>query len=287
MNNKETICAVVVTFNRKAVLEKCLYSLLSQTHPLNSVIIVDNASTDGTEEMLSKQFFHNPIFKCINLGENIGGAGGFHFGSKYAFEKGYSWIWMMDDDCLPDKRCLENLLSNTENRTDIYSPVMISLEDRQTVLWGLKGDANTGNHDVCPLPFNGFLIHRERIEIIGFPEKEFFIYGDDTDYSLRAISSGSRLIMVTNSILYHPCKNMLKDFNIIKMFLNKIWVYYKLRNAIIIYKRHNYLSLNQIIMFISSLIFYILTLKFRFIKLWLEGLSDGLGSRLYIRDLST
>jgi len=93
--------------------------------------------------------------------------------------------------------------------------------------------------------------------------------------------------MVTDSILYHPYRNMIKEFNIIKMFLSKLWVYYKLRNAIIIYKRHNYVSINQIVMFMSAFLFYIVTLRFDFIKLWIEGLKDGLNSRLYVRDFTT
>ena len=163
---------------------------------------------------------------------------------------------------------------------------MLSLEDKKTVLWGLKGKIHTGNQSVCPLPFNGFLIHRKLIEKIGYPDKEFFIYGDDTDYSLRVISSGSLLIMVTDSVLYHPYRNMIKQFNIKKMFLSKIWAYYKLRNAIIIYKRHNYVSINQIVMFMSAFLFYIVTLRFDFVKLWIEGLKDRLNSRLYVRDFT-
>jgi rhamnopyranosyl-N-acetylglucosaminyl-diphospho-decaprenol beta-1,3/1,4-galactofuranosyltransferase len=219
--------------------------------------------------------------------KNLGGGGGFHFGAKCAYEKGADWIWLMDDDCLPDQNCLKNLMSNIDSDYNVYSPVMLSLEDRKTVLWGLKGEAHTGNKSVCPLPFNGFLIHRKLINKIGYPDKEFFIYGDDTDYSLRVISSGSLLIMVTDSILYHPYRNMIKEFNIIKMFLSKLWVYYKLRNAIIIYKRHNYVSKNQIVMFMSAFLFYIVTLRFDFIKLWIEGFKDGLNSKLYVRDFTT
>jgi len=286
-NNKGTVYAVVVTHNRKGVLKRCLHALLSQTYALDSIIIADNASTDGTEDMLRNEFLQNPLFIYINMVKNLGGGGGFHFGAKCAFEKGADWIWLMDDDCLPDQNCLKNLMSNIDSSSNVYSPVMLSLEDRKTVLWGLKGKTRTGNQSVCPLPFNGFLIHRKLIKKIGYPDKDFFIYGDDTDYSLRVISSGSRLIMVTDSILYHPYRNMIKEFNIIKMFLNKLWVYYKLRNAIIIYKRHNYVSINQIVMFMSAFLFYIVTLRFDFIKLWIEGLKDGLNSRLYVRDFTT
>jgi rhamnopyranosyl-N-acetylglucosaminyl-diphospho-decaprenol beta-1,3/1,4-galactofuranosyltransferase len=190
----------------------------------------------------------------------------------------------MDDDCILDKDCLKNLIIGINNKRDIYSPIILSIEDRKTVLWGIKAKVNTGNREVITLPFNGFLIHRESIKEVGFPEKDFFIYGDDTEYNLRAKSSGRKIIMVTDSVMYHPYRNMLKGLNIIKMFMSKIWVYYKLRNAIVIYKRYKYVSKNQILMFLFSLVFYILTLNWRFVNLWLEGLKDGLKNRLYLRN---
>jgi len=284
MKESEKIIIVVVTHNRKSILKQCLLSLLAQSQLPDLIVIVDNASTDGTEEMLQKEFLNYPLLLYANLGSNLGGAGGFHFGSKLAIEKGADWVCLMDDDCLPHKDCIKKLMMNINNKKNIYSPIVLSIEDKTTVLWGINAQINTGNREVVTLPFNGFLIHRESIKELGFPEKDFFIYGDDTEYNLRAKSSGRKIIMVTGSVMYHPYKNMLKGLNIIKMFMSKIWVYYKLRNAIVIYKRYKYFSRNQILMFLFSLLFYILTLKLQFINLWFEGLKDGLKNRIYVRD---
>jgi len=283
----DKIIIVVVTYNRKFILKRCLLSLLAQSQLPDLIIIVDNASTDGTVEMLRKEFFPHPLFLYANLNGNLGGAGGFHFGSKLAIEKGADWVCLMDDDCLPDKDCLRQLTTNINNKRNIYSPIVLSIEDKKTVLWGINAKISTGNREVVTLPFNGFFIHRESIKEIGFPEKDFFIYGDDTEYNLRVKSSGRKIIMVTGSLMYHPYRNMLKGLAIIKMFMSKIWVYYKLRNAIIIFKKYNYYSINQILMFFSSLLFYVLTLKFQFIRLWFEGLKDGFKNRVYIRDFDS
>lgn len=284
MKESEKIIIVVVTYNRKSILKQCLLSLLAQSQLPDLIIIVDNASTDGTEEMLQKEFLNHPLFLYANLGGNLGGAGGFQFGSKLAIEKEADWVCLMDDDCLPDKDFLRQLMTNINHKQNIYSPIVLSIEDKKTVLWGINAQINTGNREVVTLPFNGFLIHRESIKELGFPEKDFFIYGDDTEYNLRAKSSGRKIIMVTDSVMYHPYKNMLKGLNIIKMFMSKIWVYYKLRNAIVIYKRYKYVSKNQVLMFLFSLLFYILTLNLHFINLWFEGLKDGLKNRIYVRD---
>jgi len=85
--------------------------------------------------------------------------------------------------------------------------------------------------------------------------------------------------------MYHPHKNKLSGSGIIKMFSSKIWVYYKLRNAIIIYKKYKYISVNQAIMFTASFFFFVLTLNIKQLRLWISGLLDGLNNRLYVRDL--
>lgn len=279
------IFTVVVTFNRKHSLKTCLRSLLSQSHSPHKIIIFDNGSTDGTEALINKEFPQNSSLIYINSGKNLGGAGGFYYGSKRAFENGADWVWMMDDDCVPEKDCLGKLVKGIRNIRNIYSPIVLSSDDRATTLWGIKAEKDTGNIEVATLPFNGFFLHRESLEDIGFPDKRFFIYGDDTEYNLRAKASGRKIIMVTESIMYHPHKNKLSGSGIIKMFSSKIWVYYKLRNAIIIYRKYKYVSVNQATLFIASIFFIILTLNFKQLGLWIKGLLDGLNNRLYIRDL--
>jgi len=277
------ICAIIVTHNRKSELIKCLNALLAQTRHLDQIIVVDNASTDGTMEMIAANFAHHPVVAYHNLNANLGGGGGFHYGSHLAVDRGYDWIWLMDDDCCATEECLEKLVRGVTNSKDIYSPIVLSIEDRETVLWGIKAAYNSGTTEVGTLPFIGFFIHRRSLKEIGFPGKEFFIYGDDTEFNMRARTYGKKIIMVTDSIMYHPYKNALRGLKIYKMFLNKLWAYYKLRNAIIIFKKYRYVSKKQVVMFGTALIFYILTLKFDFMKLWLEGLKDGINGKLYVK----
>src|SRR4051812_18012026 len=94
----ERVCAVVVTFNRKKLLVECLRGLLAQTRPLDHLIVINNASTDGTADMLAAEF---PELDVVHLPSNVGGAGGFHAGMKWARENGFDWTWVMDDDVAP------------------------------------------------------------------------------------------------------------------------------------------------------------------------------------------
>ena len=99
------IFAVVVTYNRLALLKKVIDLLKRQTRQLDSIVIVNNGSTDGTKEWLEQE----KNITLINQ-SNSGGAGGFETGVKYAYENEADWIWMMDDDVFPNIDCLEKLL---------------------------------------------------------------------------------------------------------------------------------------------------------------------------------
>ena len=129
------ICAVVVTYNRKDLLVECLEALRRQTGPLDAIYIIDNASTDGTPELLRSRGYRdgavieNPldgseiIIRYVRLPVNTGGAGGFHEGVKRAFHDGYDWIWLMDDDVEPEEYTLEKLLRASERIPEDISAV--------------------------------------------------------------------------------------------------------------------------------------------------------------------
>jgi len=285
MNDNKPVYAVVVTFNRIKTLINTIQALLVQTQEPEAIVIIDNASTDGTKTTLENEFKHVKSIIYHRLDSNTGGAGGFYAGAKIAVESGAKWVWMMDDDCIPDKECLETLMTGIRNQRDVYSPIVLSLEDKKTVLRGIRAKTMSGLHEGYSLPFNGFLVHRETILEIGYPEKRFFIYGDDTEYNLRAQSSGRKIIMNTDSIMYHPFKNQVGGMNVVKMFKSKIWIYYKLRNAILIYKEYGHYSPKQIILLLVALFFHVVTFRFDFVKLWFAGLIDGMKNNLYVRDL--
>src|SRR5947209_6364655 len=121
----ERVCAVVVTFNRKALLPNCLNSLLSQTRLPDAIVVIDNASTDGTRDLLDKDF---PNLERVNLPRNTGGAGGFKAGMHWALTRDFDWIWVMDDDIEMKPDCLENMLS--------FQDVGDMIHARKQMPWG-------------------------------------------------------------------------------------------------------------------------------------------------------
>ena len=204
------ISTVIVTYNRKELLVKCIHAVLNQTLLPNRVYIVDNASTDGTKEILEKEGL---LDKNVNgvaihyerLPNNSGGAGGFYAGMKLAHGDGADAVWMMDDD----EDCLKNLIPYL-SEYDYISPLVIDLEDEKMMAFEgcsvpafLKREKD-GIVKGCANPFNGILYSKRLIDTVGYPKKEMFIWGDEINYDLRAKQKGFTPIMVVKAIHRHP-----------------------------------------------------------------------------------
>ena len=102
------IAAVIVTYNRKELLLECVEAILGQEETVPSIIVVDNDSSDGTEQALEGYVAEGTV-TYFNTGSNLGGAGGFQYGIRKAVELGYDYLWIMDDDCIPSRTALATL----------------------------------------------------------------------------------------------------------------------------------------------------------------------------------
>ena len=109
MLDARNVTAIVVTYNRLPLLKQCLAALRAQTVQGFTVLLVDNASTDGTADYIKTLAM--PGLVCRNPGENLGGAGGFAYGIRAAAELGCEAVWIMDDDTLPEPDALAALLA--------------------------------------------------------------------------------------------------------------------------------------------------------------------------------
>lgn len=124
MNNK--ICAIVVTYNRKDMLEENIDALLKQEYNNFTIIIIDNNSNDGTDEIVKK--YTNEKIIYIKLKKNIGGAGGFNYGIRKAIEEKYDYCWIMDDDTIPNKSALKSLIKKKQYLKDEFSFICSKVE---------------------------------------------------------------------------------------------------------------------------------------------------------------
>ncbi len=250
----DKVIAVVVTYNRQLLLSQCITALRNQTRKIDKILVINNGSTDNTEEWLNRQ-------KDIDFvtQKNVGGAGGFCTGIKTAFEKRYSWIWMMDDDGYPKDDALERLLEEDNEELCLRNCAVIDKENRKSFVW------KTGNHatidDVTDTiiknvahPFNGTLLHRKIIERVGFPNANLFLWGDETEYYYRIVRKNKiPFYTKTNSIHYHPTSaySYKNDWS-----FNSNWkMYYYIRNRYFILQTK--FSESAFIAFLMYLVFLI------------------------------
>ena len=216
------IATVIVTFNRKELLIKCLNAVLLQSFKPHTVYIIDNASTDGTLDCVRDQGYFNTIidgvyftYNCLD--ENIGGAGGFYTGIKQAYEsiEHFDGVWVMDDDGIPDKYQLENLCKYL-TKYHYIAPLVLSTEDPNEPAFfsperlSLFPQDIVGNYIGASNPFNGILYSRELIKTIGYPKKEMFIWGDEINYDLRAVRAGYIPILIKEAKHLHPKDRQIK-----------------------------------------------------------------------------
>lgn len=244
------IACVIVTYNRKDLLKRCLHAVASQSCKPACVYILDNASSDGTKEAVEEWGWYNVTkesvqYKYILNKNNGGGAGGFYRGMKYAMEDGYyDALWVMDDDGEPDKECLRNLCPHLANY-DYIAPIVLSDIDHNTCSFV----PDTTYQEFCKKsvngiikdwasPFNGILFSSRLIRKIGYPKKELFIWGDEINYQLRAVKAGFQPITMIDAIHYHPIDKQMRictsaTLNVVIILVEQRWKQYcAIRNRV-------------------------------------------------------
>lgn len=206
------ITAAIVTYNRLSFLKKIIEALQNQSRKPDRIVIVNNSSNDGTADYLKLL----DGIEVINQ-ENVGSSGGQFASAKYCYETGSEWIWLMDDDVVPRKDCLEKLIVNINERK-IHAPIRINpdgkvnkgdtlrlnLSNPFKSLWReIQSSENLTATSVKAesLTFEGPLFHRNLISEIGLPDYSFFIYGDDTDYFIRAYKKNFESYIITDSVI--------------------------------------------------------------------------------------
>lgn len=277
-NEKEKIVAVVVTYNRKDLLVKCLDGILNQTNPVDSIILIDNNSTDGTDKFLEqKGYFENQVIDYVKLSENIGGAGGFYEGIKRGYDDGFDWFWLMDDDAIPCNDAVEKFLRKIKKDKKILAFTSKIIQSKSDKLEGCSGLEMVNSWTFVGCGFN-----KKIIESIGFPRKDFFIYYDDLDYSRRVIDSGFEIYLINDSLIYHKDWNQKNTIHLNILFkrisIARIpeWrIYYLIRNNILMYKWVDLGKYNAIWVGFKMVVKYSF-LGFSFFKIAFLGLIHGI-----------
>ena len=222
------VIAVVVTYNRLDLLKEGVQALLAQTAPCD-ILIVDNASTDETPVWAESFSKTHPNVHYENTGANLGGAGGFNYGMRRGVEMGYDYVWIMDDDAIAAPDALEELLNSSLQleKKDADCPygflssvvywtdgALCAMNRQRTKTHYLlleDVEEALAKEELIPIEtatFVSLLIPSKTILKIGLPIKEFFIWSDDVEYTVRiTIRNQMPSFIVPKSKIIHKTKN--------------------------------------------------------------------------------
>lgn len=195
------IAAVVLTYNRRDLVEECLKAILAQTIAVARIVVIDNGSSDGTTEMLTRDWADR--IELHVLPKNIGAAGGFNTGIRMAYRSQADGIWVMDDDVIPDPDALEKLLDADTllREREIDPPFLVSTARTPTGTVTNVPDIDLSRNSLsyqnwpellehCLVPvrratFVSILMPRATLDQFGLPIASMFIWGEDTEYTTR------------------------------------------------------------------------------------------------------
>ncbi len=273
-DKRSKVCAIVVIYNAKFVVRQCLDSLLRQSYPLDKIFLVDNASRDGTEEFLRQEgYLSKPKVAYYKLSVNVGPDGGFYAGLKMAYQEGFDYFWLFDQDAGAKDDALAYLLAAAEEfpaqkacfNSSHLAPGGIYFSEP---IFIAKTAANSDKRPIFTTPDGVAYIEIERYEELrgfgelveghgavyaglflprqaltsAFPNPEYF-YDGFFEFCRRLRQRGFPLYYSTKSIVFHPrlahgYKTLFwgptKRWKIYFYRLRPAWkYYYQMRNGLI------------------------------------------------------
>lgn len=288
---------VIVTYNRSHLLTSLLTSITQMDPKPGHVVVVDNASSDDTTQVVegfSERIGTTLVYRKMET--NTGGSGGFSEGMKVAYELGSEWIWLMDDDV--------ELVSDGLAKMGKWTPRFRSIQGRRydydgsEFYWQYRVSVPLG----IPIPFapaafddsgfkemnsgcfEGMFIHRDIVQQIGLPDPRFFIYWDDTIYGWLA-SLKTTSVIVNDFVLKRTREIRQWDMGLRHLNASSdAYRYYIMRNRA--YMRHYYkqhgayrpiaFAAGSTLTFVKELIrLTIVERKFRGTSNLFRGIRDG------------
>lgn len=210
-----TVCAVVPTYNRRELLLECIESLEQQTVPVH-VLVVDGASTDGSSDAVRERF---PEADVLPLPANAGSAGGFAAGIRWAYERGFEWVWLTDNDSEAEPEALARLLDAHASFDGTGPPLLLASK----VVWTdgsilplnapilkrkdlepLYRAAEHSTLSVRAAPYAGVLIHRDLVARHGLPIEDYFVWNDDIEYTGRLLRDDFGVLVPQSVVCHKP-----------------------------------------------------------------------------------
>lgn len=246
----KSVCIIILNWNSHKDTIECVESCRTLDYAPYEIVLVDNASGDGSENILRESF---PSLKLIQTGANLGYAGGNNVGIRYALEENADYIWLLNNDTVVTPHALNTLVAHAETAPSIGmvgSKILSYFEPSRLLSAGGRIEMNTGvtehigfgcedrgqfdqSSDCGYLTGCSLLVKRRVIEDIGLMNEAYFLYFEETEWCLKAIGKHYRLIYAPESIVYHKeSVSVRKIAGLMHYYLTRNRLYFLQRNGI-------------------------------------------------------
>lgn len=226
MTEGKKVLAVVVTYNRLELLKECISAIETQDYK-SDILVVDNHSNDGTDKWLEEYTKSKDDIFYVALPQNIGGAGGFNYGIKWSVTHGYDYAWIMDDDCIVKKDSLLELMKADKllggpGKYGFLSSVVLWKNGKVCIMNKPKVEKKFYKHiellkngivKINQATFVSVLLPAKTIRKFGLPIKEYFIWGDDVEYTRRIALRGRKnsYLIGKSEVIHKMSQNIGSD----------------------------------------------------------------------------
>jgi len=247
MQNAPKIISIILNTNRKVDTLACIQSIEDNQYPGMQILVLDNASTDGSVEEINTIFPHITILK---LEENKGYAGNNNIGLTYAIKQNPDWVFVLNEDIILAKDAFEQMMLAVQDRSEvgIVGPLVYHFDEPETIQ--SAGGTFTKGGDSLHLGQNlkdkgqyqdpyevswvsgcAIGIRMKAMAKAGLIDERFFYYWEETDWCFRIKEQGWKALVVPKARIWHKGvqKNYLPSPNV---------TYYATRNRLLFYKKH-------------------------------------------------
>lgn len=292
MKDKPKVVSVIVNYKNPFDTIECVDSLLRNNYENLDIIIVDNASGDGSFETLRDHYSGTSKVRVIFSKENRGYAGGNNIGIKLALKEGAEYILILNNDTIVPMELVETLVKVSVSLEDkAVIGTKIYYFDQKDKLWFAGGyfsrlrasGYHTGIGQIDNGQFNRqrevtfltgclLFVPKRIFEVVGLFDEKFFLYGEDLDFSLRVLAKGFKLVYTPKTAVWHKVSASHKTDS---QRVSSLMLYYTNRNRFLIARK--WLSAFEKILFILYFIPTRVLLVFLKRNLgYLAGIKDGL-----------
>ncbi len=241
------VITVILNTNKREDTLACLASLKENTYANHKIIVLDNASTDGSPEAIRAQY---PEVQLIGLTQNLGYAGNNNVGIQAALAQGADWVFVLNEDTILAPNCIAELVATGEcdAKIGIVGPMVYHFDEPELIqsaggqmdqhfnIWhrgqNQKDEGQFANADTLAwISGCAILLRRQVIEQVGMLDERFFYYWEETEWCLRTRKAGWQVVHVPQAKLWH--KGVQRDYQ-----PKPSVTYYSTRNRLLMLSKH-------------------------------------------------